>query len=67
VGLLIPMMPVAERFLCGAIVTVNAYWHTKLQLSGSISFEDMEGGLGIKNTLGANDTPKPLSGHVLYK
>jgi len=35
--------PVVGKFLHGTIVPANAYWHTKFQLSSSITFEDMRG------------------------
>ena len=44
-GMLIglPLTPVAEKFLRGALVPLNGYHCAKFQLSTSISFGDMEG------------------------
>jgi len=38
-----PGRPLADKFLHGATVAVNAYEYTELQLPRSISFGDMEG------------------------
>ena len=53
-----PRRPVVDKFLHGAIVPANAYWHTKFQLSRSISFGDMRGS--------QNKKWEPPSGQFLY-
>ena len=58
--------PVVGKFLHGTIVPANAYWHTKFQLSCSISFRDMRG--VPKYNVGAVDVPKrPLADKFLYR
>jgi len=39
----LPICPLADKFLHGAMVPANAYQHTKFQLPSSISFRDKEG------------------------
>jgi len=38
-----PRRPLADKFLCRALVRVNAYKYARFQLHSSISFRDKEG------------------------
>jgi len=51
-----PRQPLVDKFLCRALVRVNAYKYAKFQLPGSISFRDKEGVL--KFSVGAT-SPLP--------
>jgi len=55
-------MPLVEKFIHVAIVSVNANQHTKFQLPSSIIFQDIEG--VSKSKLGAADPQTPHSRHI---